>query len=66
MTMGSGTSDNLDPNSNMLFCCVSDGGANSSYTGWKDPEVDAIFRQTQTEMDFAKRKRDTTTSSSGW
>jgi peptide/nickel transport system substrate-binding protein len=55
MTMGSGTSDNLDPNSNMLFCCVSDGGADSSYTGWKDPEVDAIFRKTQTEMDFAKR-----------
>ncbi len=55
MTMGSGTSDNLDPNSNMLFCCVSDGGANSSYTGWADPEVDAIFRKTQTEMDFDKR-----------
>jgi peptide/nickel transport system substrate-binding protein len=55
MTMGSGTSDNLDPNSNMLFCCVSDGGALSSYTGWVDPEVDAIFRQTQTEMDFDKR-----------
>ena len=55
MTMGDGTSDNLDPNSNMLFCCVSDGGANSSYTGWKDPEVDAIFRKTQTEMDFDKR-----------
>src|SRR5215211_7424617 len=55
MTMGSGTSDNLDPNSNMLFCCVSDGGANSSYTEWADPEVDAIFRKTQTEMDFDKR-----------
>jgi peptide/nickel transport system substrate-binding protein len=55
MTMGSGTSDNLDPNSNMLFCCVSDGGANSSYTGWADPEVDAIFRKTQTELDFEKR-----------
>jgi peptide/nickel transport system substrate-binding protein len=55
MTMGSGTSDNLDPNSNMLFCCVSDGGALSSYTGWVDPEVDDIFRQTQTEMDFDKR-----------
>ena len=34
MNIGSGTSDNLDPNSNMLFCCVSDGGALSSYTGW--------------------------------
>jgi peptide/nickel transport system substrate-binding protein len=55
MSMSSGTSDNLDPNSNMLFCCVSDGGADSSYTGWKDPEVDAIFRKTQTELDFDKR-----------
>jgi ABC-type transport system substrate-binding protein len=55
MSMSSGTSDNLDPNANMLFCCVSDGGADSSYTGWKDPEVDAIFRKTQTEMDFDKR-----------
>jgi peptide/nickel transport system substrate-binding protein len=55
MSMGSGTSDNLDPNSNMLFCCVSDGGAHSSYTGWKDPDVDAVFRQTQTAMDFNKR-----------
>ena len=55
MNIGDGTSDNLDPNSNMLFCCVSDGGADSSYTGWKDPEVDAIFRKTQTEMDFNKR-----------
>lgn len=55
MSIGSGTSDNLDPNSNMLFCCVSDGGAFSSYTGWADPEVDDIFRQTQAEMDFDKR-----------
>ena len=56
MNLGTGgTSDNLDPNSNMLFCCVSDGGANASYTGWKGPEVDAIFRKTQAEMDFDKR-----------
>jgi peptide/nickel transport system substrate-binding protein len=57
MTMGAGTSDNLDPNANMLFCCVSDGGAKSSYTGWADPEVDKIFRQTQTEMDFDARAK---------
>ncbi|MDF3039203.1 MAG: extracellular solute-binding protein family 5 [Thermomicrobiales bacterium] len=55
MVMGSGTSDNLDPNANMLFCCVSDGGAKSSYTGWVDPEVDEIFRATQAEMDFDAR-----------
>jgi peptide/nickel transport system substrate-binding protein len=50
-----GTSDNLDPNSNMLFCCVSDGGAKASYTGWKDPKADALYRQTQTAMSTAKR-----------
>jgi peptide/nickel transport system substrate-binding protein len=55
MVMGNGTSDNLDPNANMLFCCVSDGGAKSSYTGWVDPEVDEIFRATQAEMDFDAR-----------
>ena len=55
MVMGSGTSDNLDPNANMLFCCVSDGGAKSAYTGWVDPEVDEIFRATQAEMDFDAR-----------
>lgn len=55
MALSSGTSDNLDPNANMLFCCVSDGGGKSGYTGWVDPEVDAAFRATQTEMDFEKR-----------
>ena len=33
----------------MLYCCVSDGGADSYYTGWKDPEVDASFRKSQVE-----------------
>jgi peptide/nickel transport system substrate-binding protein len=55
MTMLTQTSDNLDPDTNLLYCCVSDGGANSYYTGWKDPEVDALYRDSQVEMDFAKR-----------
>jgi peptide/nickel transport system substrate-binding protein len=50
-----GTSDNLDPSANMLFCCVSDGGAHSGYTGWVNHQADAIFAKTQTEMSFAKR-----------
>ncbi len=44
MTLWNQTSDNLDPDTNLLYCCVSDGGANSYYTGWKDPEVDALYR----------------------
>jgi peptide/nickel transport system substrate-binding protein len=50
-----GTSDNLEPNSNALFCCVSDGGAKSAYTGWVDKSADALFHQTQTELDTTKR-----------
>jgi peptide/nickel transport system substrate-binding protein len=52
---GAGTYDNLDPSANALFCCVSDGGAHSSYTGWVNHQADAVFQQTQTEMNTAKR-----------
>jgi peptide/nickel transport system substrate-binding protein len=55
MNLGTQTSDNLDPDTNLLYCCVSDGGANAYYSGWKDPEVDALYRESQVEMDFAKR-----------
>lgn len=55
MAWNYGTSDNLDPNSNMLYCCVSDGGADSANTGWKDPAADALYRRTQTTMNFADR-----------
>jgi peptide/nickel transport system substrate-binding protein len=55
MAYGYGTSDNLDPNSNMLYCCVSDGGAKSAYTGWKDPAADALYRKTQTAINVSKR-----------
>ena len=50
-----GTSDNLDPNANMLFCCVSNGGADSSFTGWKNAQADALFAQTQTATNFKQR-----------
>ena len=57
MAYGYGTSDNLDPNANMLFSYVSNGGADASYTHWKDPEVDRVFRETQTAMDVTARAR---------
>ena len=49
------TADNLDPNSNMLICCVADGGAHAGYTDWKNAQADALFRQTQTTTDPVKR-----------
>ncbi len=52
-----GTSDNLDPNANMLFCCVSDGGAFASYTDWKNPAADALVRRAQTETNFQQRAK---------
>jgi peptide/nickel transport system substrate-binding protein len=55
MAWNYGTSDNLDPNSNMLYCCVSDGGADSANTGWKDPAADALYRRTQTTINVAQR-----------
>jgi peptide/nickel transport system substrate-binding protein len=55
MAWGYGTSDNLDPNSNMLYCCVSTGGAQSGYTGWKDPQADALYGKTQTAINVATR-----------
>ncbi len=55
MAWNYGTSDNLDPNENMLYCCVSDGGADSANTGWKDPAADSLYRRTQTTIDVAAR-----------
>jgi peptide/nickel transport system substrate-binding protein len=55
MAYNYGTSDNLDPNENMLFCCVSDGGADSSYSHWKDPKADALFRKTQVAVNRTQR-----------
>lgn len=55
MAYGYGTSDNLDPNANMLFCCVSNGGADAWFTDWKDPEADALARRSQAELNVKKR-----------
>jgi peptide/nickel transport system substrate-binding protein len=49
------TADILDPSENALFCCVSNGGANSNYTGWKDPAADAFYYAAQDTLDQAKR-----------
>ncbi len=50
-----GTSDNLEPNSNMLFCCVSTGGAKSGYTGWVDKSADKLYYSTQGMLDTTER-----------
>ncbi len=57
MAWGYGTSDNLDPNSNMLYCCVSTGGADSANTGWKDPAADKLYGKTQTATDPTVRAK---------
>lgn len=57
MAWSYGTSDNLDPNANMLFCCVTDGGAESGFTGWNNPQANALYARTQTEMNFARRNK---------
>jgi peptide/nickel transport system substrate-binding protein len=51
------TSDVLDPSENALFCCVSNGGANSNYTGWKDPAADALYQQAQVTLNQARRRQ---------
>ena len=55
MAYAAGTPQTLDPDSNMLFCCVSWGGANSNFTGWKDAQVDQIFAKTESTLDPKKR-----------
>ncbi len=55
LAYGYGTSDNLDPNANMLFCCVKNGGADSGYTSWHNTLADRLFSQTQTAMNFSRR-----------
>jgi peptide/nickel transport system substrate-binding protein len=57
ISYGAGTYDNLDPSANAQFCCVSNGGAHSNYTGWKDPKADALFDQTQVTLNAAKRQQ---------
>jgi len=57
MVYGAGTSDNLDPNENMEFCCVSDGGADSGYTGWKDPRADSLYKRSQSALNPTVRAR---------
>jgi peptide/nickel transport system substrate-binding protein len=49
------TADILDPSENALFCCVSNGGANANYTGWKDPTADGLYDSAQTTLSNTKR-----------
>ena len=50
-----GTEDNLDPNARMLFCCVSNGGASSQYSSWKDLKADALYQKSVTAINAARR-----------
>lgn len=58
MVMGAGTSDNIDPNENMEFCCVNAGGADAGYTGWKDLQADALYARSQREQNPVARARE--------
>jgi peptide/nickel transport system substrate-binding protein len=58
MVLEAGTSDNIDPNENMEFCCISNGGADSGYTGWHDPAADALYAKSQKEQNPNKRAQE--------
>jgi peptide/nickel transport system substrate-binding protein len=58
MVMGAGTSDNIDPNENMEFCCINNGGADAGYTGWKDTQADALYAKSQAEQNTTKRAQE--------
>jgi peptide/nickel transport system substrate-binding protein len=58
MAYGYGTSDNLDPNENLTYSIDPvNGGADSAYTHWNDPQVVKIFHQTQTAINTAARAK---------
>ena len=50
-----GTSQNLDPSSNALYCCVINGGADSMHTGWDNATANALFQQTQVALNPVTR-----------
>jgi peptide/nickel transport system substrate-binding protein len=57
MAIDYGTSDNIDPNENMSFCCLHDGGADSGYTGWNNPAADALYHRSQKAVNVAQRTK---------
>jgi peptide/nickel transport system substrate-binding protein len=48
------TSQTINPDTNQLFCCVSWGGADANYTGWKDAKSDQLFRLTESTLEQAQ------------
>ena len=58
MVLEAGTGDNIDPNENMEFCCISNGGADSGYTGWHDPAADALYAKSQKQMNKTLRAQE--------
>lgn len=56
MIMGYYSSDVIDPDELTMFGVVSNGGAHSYYTGYKNPKVDELAVKAQGEQDENKRK----------
>ncbi len=56
MIMAAYSSDVIDPDELTMFGVVSNGGANSCYTGYKNPKVDELAVKAQGELDENKRK----------
>jgi peptide/nickel transport system substrate-binding protein len=49
------TQQSVDPDTNMLFCCVSWGGAHANYTSWHNAKSDAVFAKTETALNPKQR-----------
>jgi peptide/nickel transport system substrate-binding protein len=50
-----GTAQNLDPSSNGLYCCVTNGGADSSHTSWDNAQANTLFNKTQVALNPTTR-----------
>lgn len=50
------TTDIIDPDELTSFAVLSDGGTQAVWTGYKNEQVDALIRQSQTETDPEKRQ----------
>ena len=50
------TSDIIDPAENTTYAAAGDGGSNAVYTNYNNPKVNDLVRQSNTELDPAKRE----------
>jgi len=56
LTFGYYTTDIIDPDELASFAVLSDGGTMALGSGYNNPDVDAMIRQAQTELDPAARQ----------